>query len=111
MHSYNSYKPCIEACMTCASLCNHCASCCAAENDIKMMGKCIQLDMECAAICYLSAQLMSLGSERAKDICIICADICNQCSIECGKHESEHCKQCSIAGRNCSDECLKMAAA
>ena len=94
-----------------AALCNRCSSACLQEEDVKMMAKCIQLDMECAAICYLSAQLMSLGSERAKDICIICADICNECSIECGKHESEHCKQCSIAGRNCSDECLKMAAA
>ncbi|HEU5363951.1 MAG TPA: four-helix bundle copper-binding protein, partial [Hanamia sp.] len=70
MHSYNSYKTCIEACTTCASLCNHCASCCAVEDDVKMMAKCIQLDMECAAICYLSVQLMSLGSERAKDVCI-----------------------------------------
>ena len=40
-----------------------------------MMAKCIQLDMECAAICYAAAQLMSLGSEKAKDICRICADI------------------------------------
>ena len=32
--------------------------------------------MECSAICYASAQLMSLGSDKEKEICRLCADIC-----------------------------------
>jgi hypothetical protein len=74
-----------------------------------MMAGCIQLDMECAAICYASAQLMSLGSEKVKEICRICADICEACSKECGKHDNEHCKECSEACSQCAQECRKVA--
>jgi len=81
------------------------------EEDVQMMAKCIQLDMECAAICYASAQLMSLGSSKAKEICALCADICDACGAECGKHpHSEHCKECAEACRQCAEECRKMAA-
>ena len=75
MANYHDYKTCIDACLQCAAVCNHCASCTQEEN-IKMMARCIQLDMECATICYASAQLMCLGSERAKELCRICADAC-----------------------------------
>ena len=70
-NNYPKYESCIKACLRCADACNHCASSCTQEKDIKMMARCIQLDMECAAICYASAQLMSLGSEMAKAVCQI----------------------------------------
>jgi len=93
MTNYQTYKSCIEACLKCASICNYCASSCTQEDDIKMMAKCIQLDMECAALCYTAAQLMSLGSSKSKEICNICADICEACGNECGKHtHSKHCQ-------------------
>lgn len=75
-----------------------------------MMAKCIRLDMQCAAICYSAAQLMSLGSEKAKEICRICAEICEACAKECGRHETEHCRECAQACRQCAEECRKMAA-
>ncbi len=74
MTGYYTYKTCVDACLTGAAICNHCASSCTQEENIKMMAKCIQLDMECAAICYAAAQLISVGSEKAKEICSICAD-------------------------------------
>ena len=75
-----------------------------------MMSLCIQLDLECAAICSAAAQLMSLGSERAIEICKICADICDTCGEECGSHDNTHCQECSEACKNCAIECRKMAA-
>ena len=75
-----------------------------------MMARCIQLDLECAAICYAAAQLMSVGSDKAKQICMICADICEACGDECGKHETEHCQECAKACKQCAEECRKMAA-
>ncbi len=74
------------------------------------MARCIQLDMECAAVCYASAQLMSLQSSRAMDICRICADICEACGAECGKHHTEHCQECARVCKECATECRKMAA-
>ena len=111
MNDYHHYKTCIDACLNCAAVCNHCASSCAAEENIAMMAKCIQHDMECAALCYAAAQLMSLGSDKAKEICAICADMCEACGEECGKHtHMEHCMECSKACNACAEECRKMAA-
>jgi len=78
------------------------------ENDVKMMAKCIQLDMECSSICYAAAQLMSLGSDSANDICKICAAICEACANECSQHDNEHCQECAKACKECADECKKM---
>jgi hypothetical protein len=108
MNGYHIYKECIEACLKCAAICNHCASACTKEDDVKMMAKCIQLDMECAALCYAAAQLMSLGSEKAKEICLLCADLCEACGNECGQHEMKHCQECAEACRQCAEACRNM---
>ncbi|MGZ4098418.1 MAG: four-helix bundle copper-binding protein [Bacteroidia bacterium] len=88
-------------------MCNHCASMDLKETG-QNMNRCAQLDMECAAVCYAAAQLMSLGSEHSKAICKICADLCNQCAEECEKYDDEHCKECAEACRKCAKECSKM---
>ena len=106
-HNYRSF---IEACLKCAAICNHCAASCTAEEDVKMMARCIRLDMECAAICYSAAQLMSLGSEKAKELCRLCAEICTACGDECSKYRNKHCQDCSKACKACAEECSKMAA-
>ena len=106
--SYEKWQACIEACLQCAAVCNHCASSCTQEDDVKMMARCIQLDMECAAICYSAAQLMSLGSSRAEEVCRICAQICQDCGDECGKHEMKHCKECAEVCYRCAEECRSM---
>ena len=111
MNGYHQYESCIEACLRCASICNHCAASCTQEEDVKMMAGCIQLDTECAAICYAAAQLMSLGSSKVKKVCRLCAEICETCSVECGKHtHMQHCQGCTEACRRCAEECRKMAA-
>ncbi len=79
------------------------------EEDVKMMAACIRLDMECAAICYAAAQLMSLGSDKAKDICLICADICDKCAAECMHHQTEHCQECARTCKQCAEECRKIS--
>jgi Domain of Unknown Function (DUF326) len=73
-----------------------------------MMARCIELDMQCAVICYAAAQLMSLGSSKASEVYRICADICESCGAECAKHENEHCRECAEACRKCAEECRKM---
>jgi hypothetical protein len=107
---YHEWKSCIDACLNCAAICNHCAASCTKENDVNMMAKCIELDMQCATICYTAAQLMSLGSEYAKNLCSICAEICRQCGEECSKHDNEHCKECASICISCAKECKNMAA-
>lgn len=77
-----------------------------------MMTQCIQLDMECAAICYSAAQLMSMGSTRAEEVCRLCAELCTECAIECEKHpDTEHCAECARACRECAEQCNTMVGA
>src|SRR5688500_2326224 len=95
MH-YPDYKnTCIDACLRCAAICNHCASSCPKEEHVAMMAPCIQLDMECAAICDAAAQLMSLGSDRSKEFCRLCAEVGEACATECEQHDNDHCRECA----------------
>ena len=74
------------------------------------MARCIQLDLECPAICYAAAQVMSLHGESAPQLCNVCADICNACGDECAKHElMQYCKECADACHQCGQECRQMA--
>lgn len=75
-----------------------------------MMTACVQLDMECAAVCYAAAQLLSLGSEKAKELCRLCAELCRKCAAECEKHENDHCRECASLCRKCADACESMLA-
>jgi hypothetical protein len=110
MKGYPAYQVCINACLHCAAVSNHCALSCTTEEDIKMMARCIQLDMECSVICYATASLMSLDSEKATAICGICADVCEACANECSLHDNEHCRQCADACTACAAECKNIAA-
>ncbi len=103
-----SFRACIEACNLCADACDHCATACLAEEDVKTMAGCIRLDIDCAAICRLAAGAMSRGSELAHEICELCAEACDACGAECGRHSHDHCQACAEACRRCADECRRM---
>ena len=106
---HETYAACIEACNGCATACNHCAASCLKETDVKMMARCIALDMDCAAACQLAAATMARGSEFAKAICALCADICQACGEECAKHKHAHCQACAKACKDCAAACREMA--
>ena len=106
---HETYAACIEACNGCATACNHCAASCLKEADVKMMARCIALDMDCAAACQFAAAAMGRGSEFAKAICALCADICQACGEECARHKHEHCQACAKAWRDCTAACRAMA--
>ena len=94
---------CVTACETCATMCLQ-------EDDVKMMARCIALDMDCAQICRMAAAFMARDSEFAKRICALCAEICEACGEECAKHKPDHCQECAQACRRCAEECRRMAA-
>ncbi|RYE49654.1 MAG: four-helix bundle copper-binding protein, partial [Sphingobacteriales bacterium] len=51
------------------------------------------------------------GSSKSKELCSLCADICEACGNECAKHKHmEHCQECAAACKACAEECRKMAA-
>ena len=103
------FNACIEACNACVITCNHCAASCLLEPDVKMMARCIALDIDCAQICALAAAAMARASENSKSICTACADVCEQCGAECAKHQMVHCQECARACMRCAKECRNMA--
>lgn len=108
--AHEKYQSCIDACYQCAAACDHCASACLGEDDVKMMARCIALDMDCAEICRMAAAFMARNSEFAQQIAKLCADICEACGEECAKHQAGHCQECAQACKRCAEECRKMAA-
>jgi hypothetical protein len=108
--AHQQHQSCVDACNACADACDHCSTACLKEQDVRMMARCIALDMDCAAICRLAAGYMSRDSEFAKQLCRQCADVCQACGEECAKHQHEHCQACATACRQCAEECRKMAA-
>ena len=108
--SHEKFQDCINACVACAIECDHCSVACLQEEDVKMMSRCIQLDVDCSKICYLAVSYMSGGSEFAHQICQLCAEVCDACAQECEKHASmhDHCKICAEACRKCAEECRSM---
>jgi hypothetical protein len=64
---HQQFASCIEACNQCAVACNHCATACLQEDKVKMMARCIALDIDCAEMRQLSAAAMALGSECAQE--------------------------------------------
>jgi len=107
--SSEQYQACIDACNECAVACNHCASACLKEDDVKMMAGCIALDMDCAAICQLAVAVMARDSQFAREVCALCATICDACGKECAKHDMDHCQRCAKACRACAEACRQMA--
>lgn len=103
------YQACIEACDACALACDTCAAACLREPDPKAMARCIAFDMDCTDLCRLASALMARGSEYARDVCRICATVCEACADECSKHAMDHCQRCAEACRRCAHECKGVA--
>ena len=102
-------QACIDACNACAAACNRCSVACLHEDDVKMMARCVALDMDCAAACQLTAGAAARGSELMGAIAALCAEVCDACGAECGKHRHDHCQACAAACRRCAEACRKVS--
>ena len=96
----------------CAAECSHCATACLEEEDVKMMARCIKLDIDGAEICRVAAAFVARGSEHAEHLLKECAEICEACAEECEKHSHmDHCRRCAEACRRCAEVCQSGIAA
>ncbi len=107
----SQYAECAEACMDCAIACNRCAIACLQETDVGHLVQCIRLDLECMTICRAAADMLTMNSSQAIEICRLCVNACNACADECDKHAAkgmEHCRVCAAACRECAKACSWM---
>jgi len=108
--SVQQNQTCIVACNKCMQACEQCLTSCIKEPDAQARATCINLLRDCIDICALSARFMSRNSANSKQLCNLCATICDACAAECAKFQDTHCKQCADECHNCANECRKMAA-
>jgi len=107
--NYNNFKKCIDACLDCAVGCNQCGYECLHSSEVTQRIRCIQLDHECAIICFAAANMLSSGNKWIGALYQECAEICEACAEECEKHShEEHCKICADRCRKCAGECRSM---
>jgi hypothetical protein len=104
--SHEQNRDLVRALSECVAECNHCAVACLNEKDVSMLSRCIQLDIDCAAICELAIGYVSRGAVHAENILHVCGDICAACAEECEKHSHmDHCKKCAEVCRKCAELC------
>lgn len=70
-----------------------------------------QAHIDCAALCRPAAAFMARHSDFAKALCKNCAEVCQVCGNERGKHQHDHCQACARACQQCAQACLSMAGA
>lgn len=106
----NTIADCIQACKDCVGICTNCAAACTEEENVQSLSRCIQLNLECAAICNAAVQLMEVNGNSSASLYKLCGDICQRCAEECVRHAFiEHCRHSAEAARSCSILCYEMA--
>jgi hypothetical protein len=89
----------------CATECNRCFASCLEEEDVSMMARCIELDIDCSEICNLTSSFLSRDSESSSTLLALCGEICRACADECAKHEVDHCQRCAKVCNECAKMC------
>lgn len=103
------HDDCINACHQCATACARCAAACLKEADVRAMARCIELDLDCEAVCRMSASALARGSELAGPIAALCEQACEACAQECARHDHRHCQDCASMCRRCAATCRELA--
>lgn len=96
----------LEKLWACVAATEYCAEKCMEEPNAEEMRECIRADRDCAEICLLTARFVARDSRHVRHIMDECVEICNECALECEKHDTPHCRQCARACRECIEACM-----
>ena len=108
---------CIAACYECGQTCTSCADACLSEESVADLRKCIRLDLDCAAICLATGEVLTRQTEydapTSKAQLQACREACRTCAEECEGHADhhEHCRICAEACRRCEQACESLLSA
>jgi hypothetical protein len=108
---------CIDACFACVELCTACADACLSERDINRLVICIRLNLDCAAVCAATGNILSraikAGHRQLQEAQLTtCIAFCRACAAECERHGAthRHCAVCARACNECAEACNVMLA-
>ena len=96
----------IDASLRCVQTCTSCADADLAEDDIDEMRACIALCLNCAAVCDVTARLLSRTAHWDQFVVHrllqACVRVCAECADECARHAHHH-RHCAICEKVCRD--------
>jgi Cys-rich four helix bundle protein (predicted Tat secretion target) len=101
-----------QNCITTANICvSHCINL-ISQGD-SSLNDCLRTASEMIPSCNALGQLASMNAKRLKEYVEFCIVVCNDCEIECRKHQNHHwqCKQCAEACAECIKQCKMFLAA
>jgi len=113
--THEAMRSCIDACNECATECEHCANACLNEQDVKMLARCIRLDLDCADACASTGSMLTRRTAATSALMVqmlqTCADFCRLCADECDRHAGDHahCRICAETCRQCERACHQAA--
>jgi hypothetical protein len=115
-----------DACFDCAQACRACAQACLGEKTLHELRNCIQMNLDCADVCFATGDLairrvlrkrcleiQEAGfDERIMELMFeTCSEVCFRCAEECMRHAEyhKHCRKCADVCRCCAQACLNAA--
>jgi len=103
----------LHALEECAQTCTLCADACLAEDMVAELRRCIRLNLDCAALCRTTAEV--IGRQVEPNAAVVraaleaCAAACAACGSECASHADmhQHCQVCADSCRRCEQACRR----
>ena len=108
---------CTDLCFDCAQTCVSCADACLGEPSVDELRQCIRMNLDCADICNATGTVTTrrtgTNDEVVRRLIEACAEACELCAAECGRHADrhEHCRVCAETCRQCERVCREAAIA
>ncbi|HEY1962947.1 MAG TPA: four-helix bundle copper-binding protein [Rhizomicrobium sp.] len=109
MHAFSRQEQdCVEAALQCHKTClgmamTHCLD----EGGEHVTPRHFRLMIDCAAICATAADFIMHKSQFHRQLCALCAEVCNACAEDCAKLDGM--EECVEACRRCYQACREMA--
>lgn len=101
-----SMDDCIATCLSCHRTCIETASTVIGD---KIPTPVVAVLLDCAELCLATAHSMSRRSPLHKDLCGLCARVCESCATTCQDEGGDKLVQCARACRECASSCRNMA--
>ena len=111
-HEHSAHMvACSKICASCQTECDFCFAHCKrlVLEGRKEHAAAMELCVDCADCCKLSATLTARLSPLSMDACECCAKCCEKCAAECEKHnDDKQMMQCAKSCRDCAKSCREM---
>ncbi|GAA3145795.1 four-helix bundle copper-binding protein [Streptomyces rameus] len=105
-------QECIEACMSCHSMCEETMSSCMQKGGGQQQMQIMRALLDCTEMTRMCADMMMRRSPMSAEMCMLCAKVCDMCAEACmSMPDDQQMMRCAEACRRCAQTCRAMAGA